>query len=140
MSYNIRDEKLNNRRLTKMTVMNKKEGHLSNYISYFQSVMTVGIITSAISLDDAVIKANNKFNKSDLTFGMVSQSSFEMSETELWNPEFTGSYLPADGKMSFQINEKTKQKIAQKLKKSIDELTNDDCVDFVKGSIELSLS
>ena len=52
---------------------------LRNYISYFQSVTTVGIVSKGYTLIDAEQKAKDKFKGSDFSCGIVSQTPFEIS-------------------------------------------------------------
>jgi len=120
----------------------KQDGQLRNYISYFQSVTTIALINPARSLQEAEDKAKRKFSSSDLSCGIVAQTPFEISETETWCPDFAGCYLPIDnssGKMSFDLNGVTKQRIAEKLQKSVEDVTEEDCVLFVKEAVESCL-
>ena len=129
--------------MTKHRVKVKQNGGLQNYISYFQSVVTVGIINSAHSLEEAEEKAKSKFMSSDLSCGVVGQTPFEISETEPWNPDFTAYYMQVDSdnpNMSFNINDVTRLRIAQKLCKSVQDVTDEDYVDFLKSALEKSLS
>jgi hypothetical protein len=121
----------------------KQDGQLRSYISYFQSVMTIGIVNTAQSVQEAEDKAKQKFAAEDLSCGIVGQTPFEISETEPWSPDFAGCYLPTDdtnANMSFNLNGTTREKIAAKLDRSADEVTDEDFVDFVKGALERSLS
>lgn len=125
--------------VTRERVKIKQDGDLRNYISYFQSVTTVGMVNSAHNLQEAEDKAKRKFRSSDLSCGIVGQTPFEISETEPWNPDFTGCYSPIDdthSNMSFNMNDETKHRIAEKLQKSVEDVTDDDYVEFVRGAVE----
>jgi len=64
--------------------------HENSYISYFQSVITVGVINKAESADEATKKAKKRFKKeleNGFYCGIVGQTPFEISETEICNPE-----------------------------------------------------
>jgi len=67
------------------------------------------------------------------------QSPFECTGTEKWRPEFEPDFA-LDG-LSFKFNpdEKTKNVIATRLNKRMEDLTDSDLEDFVKDSIETSL-
>lgn len=121
----------------------KQDGALRNYISYFQSVMTVGIVSRANSIQSAEEEARRKFRTEDLSCGIVGQTPFEISDTELWNPDFEG-YLTLDSNghnnLSFNLNDGTRLKIAHKIGKSAESITSEDYVQFVKESLEKSLN
>ena len=120
----------------------KQDGKLRNYISYFQSVTTVGIVNQARSIQEAEDVAKQKFKDSDLSCGIVGQTPFEISDTEPWNPDFTGCLLRADDtheNMSFNLNDVTRERIACKLHKLSEDVTEEDCVEFVKGALERCL-
>jgi hypothetical protein len=121
----------------------KQDGKLRSYISYFQSVMTIGIVNTGRSIQEAEEKARERFNAEDLSCGIVGQTPFEISDTEPWNPSFTGCYLPMDdthSSMSFSLNDSIKNRIAEKLGKSSEDITDEDYVDFVKGALQRCLS
>jgi hypothetical protein len=127
--------------LTNSRVKIKNDGQLRNYISYFQSVTTVGIISRGYTMLDAEKKAKEKFVGSDISCGIVSQTPFEISETEPWNPDFYG-FMPSgnlDANMLFGFNDITKQRIAEKMDKKAEEVTEADYVSFVKNAVEKSL-
>lgn len=120
----------------------KQDGQNRTYISYFQSVMTIGIVNTARSIQEAEQKAREKFSREDLSCGIVGQTPFEISETEVWNPDFAGCIIPIDdknGSMSFNLNDTTKQRIAAKMGVPPQEVTEDDYVEFVKSALERSL-
>lgn len=57
-----------------------------NYISFFQSVTTIGIINRAANPKIAELKARLKLNKSDFMCGVVNQTPFELQDTDEWVP------------------------------------------------------
>lgn len=57
-----------------------------NFISYFQSVTTIGIVNRCKSAEEAEKKANMKLKKSDFMCGVMGRTPFELSATEEWNP------------------------------------------------------
>jgi len=64
------------------------EGKYNKYISYFQSVMTIGIMTCGKTLEEAEKAAKEKLKVSDLNYCHFEQTPLEHSDTEEWNPEF----------------------------------------------------
>ena len=119
----------------------KRERNSHNFISYFQSVMTVGIVSSAKNIEEAERKSSKKFKNSDMSCGIISQTPFEISDTEPWNPDFSGFIMRTDNQdnIVMDFNDVVKSKIAKKLNKDIDDVTDDDYVDFVKKSVEKNL-
>ena len=70
---------------------NTVEGE-NSYISYFQSVITIGVVNQAKSVNEATKKAKKRFKQewgNGFSCGIVGQTPFEISETELCNPELT---------------------------------------------------
>lgn len=59
-----------------------------NYISYFQSVTTIGIINRAITAREAESAARLKLKNSDFMCGVVGQTPFELHATDEWEPNF----------------------------------------------------
>jgi hypothetical protein len=56
---------------------------MEKYISYFQSVTTIGIVSEGNSFEEAESFSIEKFNSQDLSCGILSQTPFEISDTEL---------------------------------------------------------
>ena len=109
-----------------------------NYISYFQSVTTVGVISSGTSHEEAEKESVKKFKNSDYSCGIVGQTPFEVSDTEEWNPDF--SFICGnDGEenLVININDKLKSQISKKIKKK--DANSDDCLSFIKKAVESSL-
>ena len=61
-------------------------GEIKHYISYFQSVTTIGITSRAKSAKEAEEKAKGKLSRSDFMCGVIGQTQFEPMATEEWNP------------------------------------------------------
>lgn len=57
---------------------------LRNFITYFQSVTTIGVINLAKSKKEAEAEAKKRMGKSDFTCGIVGQTPMTMSMTEEW--------------------------------------------------------
>ena len=68
--------------ITKRRTKIKNDGKWRNYISYFQSVTTIGVISKARSLSEAEEKAKINFECASPTCGVIDQTPFEMAETE----------------------------------------------------------
>lgn len=107
------------------------------YVSYFQSVITIGILTSANNIEEAEKRASKKFKDEDgVNHCFFEQSPFEASDTEEWNAEFEST--EGEG-FKFNPSEETRNIIATRMQKDVSELTEDDLESFIKGSIENSL-
>ncbi len=61
-----------------------KKDKEKNFISYFQSVTTIGVISKARNIKEASKKAQEKINQSNFACGIVNQTAMELSETEEW--------------------------------------------------------
>jgi hypothetical protein len=111
------------------------------YVSYFQSVITVGILNEAKNCRDAEEKAQKTIGQKDvLEDGFChcsfSQTPFALVDSEEWIPEIEPA-ITADGLgWKFCPSEKTREKIAKKLKKLPEDLTEEDLGNFIKNSVE----
>lgn len=57
----------------------------NKFITYFQSVITVGIITEDETLEGAQKKAEEKMEQNDAPYlGIFDQVPFELTDTEEW--------------------------------------------------------
>jgi hypothetical protein len=118
--------------------MNNKSGE-GEYVSYFQSVITVGVMTSAHNVKEAKEKAKKKLIDKQLNYCFFDQTPFKLTETEKCNVELQ-KYREGNGVVfAFNPDYKTKNVIATRLLKKPEELTEDDYATFVKESVELSL-
>lgn len=126
-----------------------------NYISYFQSVATIGIINRAKTAKEAELKARIKLRNSDLMCGVVGQTPFELHATDEWVPsleacnEFVSSdnpnnptnpIPPTNDPIILNLDDNTKRCIADKINKDVSALTKEDCSTFVKWCIEHGLA
>lgn len=112
------------------------------YISYFQSVMTVGILTESENELEAGDQAKKKLaDKNEVNHCYFGQTDFQLSGIEEWKPEFEKiSDETKDGlKFVFDPSDEVKGVIAARQQKSIDDLTNEDIAGFVKESVENQL-
>jgi hypothetical protein len=57
---------------------------LQTFISYFQKVTTIGIVSRAKSAKEAESKSRKKIKNSELTCGLVAETPFEATATETW--------------------------------------------------------
>lgn len=112
-----------------------------NFISYFQSVTTIGIVSRGKSAVEAGKEAKKKLKNSDLTCGIVGQTPFILSTTEEWKPDFSGVIKARNGAdaLEFDISDKIRYKIAEKLHKNSKDLSDAECTDYIKSIIEKSL-
>jgi hypothetical protein len=113
------------------------------YISYFQSVLTVGIISRGKNAEEAEKRANlimqNKEN--GVNYCIFEQSPMERSHTEIFEPEFEVDPTSKDGiRFNFSPDEKTKNIIATRMGKKADEMLDSDYEEFIKKSMEVNLS
>jgi len=111
----------------------------SRYISYFQSVITVGILTNAKNKEEAEKLAKDKMsNKDGVNYCAFEQTDFEPTHTEEWNPEFELDFRNSNT-FHFNPDDRTRNIIATRLQKNTEDLTEDDIGMFVKESLEKSL-
>ena len=111
------------------------------YISYFQSVITIGIMSSGINSQEAGDKARTKLlNHNGVNHCFFEQTDFELAKVEKWKPEICLDDLAPEG-MSFKFapSDQTKNIIATRLQKNVESLTEDDYQQFIKESIQKSL-
>jgi len=119
--------------------MKAKENSEKEYVSYFQSVITVGILTTAKSIKEAEEEARKRLLEKQLNYCFFEQTPFELSDTEVCKAELR-KYRDGEG-LAFRFNPdyKTKNVIAGRLQKHPDELTDEDYSRFVKESLEMGL-
>jgi hypothetical protein len=117
------------------------------WISYFQSIITVGVITNGNTMEEAEVKAkemmkgkqdNGDFTM-DLHYGVFQQTPFELSEIESYGAEIEPVIGNSDSSFRVEPTEDVRGLIAEKLGKEARELTSNDMEDFVKGAIEAAL-
>ncbi len=118
------------------------------YVSYFQSVITVGVLNSAKTMREAEKKASKTINQKDILEEGIchcsfSQTPFSLVDSEEWIPEIEPT-VTEDGlgwkfNPNFNPNEKTRAMIAKKMSKAPEDLTEENIRSFLKNSIEKSL-
>lgn len=110
------------------------------YISYFQSVITLGITSEGETEQEAMDNAKAKLtNKDGVNHCFFDQTPFEIVATEDWEPEIEASKEATGLKFNFDPSEETKNVIATRLQKDVQDLTDEDYEEFVKGSLQKAL-
>jgi len=56
------------------------------YISYFQSVTTIGIVSSGKNAKEAQEKSELKMKNSSMTYSVIAHEPFTASATDEWEP------------------------------------------------------
>jgi hypothetical protein len=108
-----------------------------NFISYFQSVITIGIMSKGTSARNAAKKAKGKlFDKNGVNHCFFDQSEFKLSSVEQWKPELSEVDLDNGISFKFDPNEETKSVIATRLQKNVKDITEEDYHRFVKEAIQ----
>ena len=113
---------------------------IKKFISYFQSVTTVGIMTCAKNYKEASEQAKDILDARDINYCHFDQTGLELSDTVEWNPEFeiVSEDPTEDGhatEWGVKIGDKMKNIMAERLGKSPDELTPADCSEFVSDAL-----
>jgi len=121
------------------------QGQERNYISYFQSVTTLGIVSRAANSDEASEKAKCKIVNNGFTCGVINQTPMELSATEEWQPHSNAIPFLEDRKDSVivNLNKKSRQLIANRMGIPVDKLTDRDCqvwIDMIVQDEENSFS
>ena len=116
---------------------------LNKYISYFQSVSTIGIMTDAENEKQAGEIANLKMlDKNGVNHCYFDQTDFELSTVEEWSPDFeTNSVNLTENSLdlNFNLSPRIKNIIATRLQKPMDEMTQEDYIKFIKTSLGTQL-
>ena len=99
------------------------------YISYFQTVTTIGVISTANSKEEAIGKSTNKVNNSEFTCGVIGQTPLEHSGTEEWKS------IDISNSNDLGLGDSIKSKIAASMGKSQSDLSEADLVAFVDKAI-----
>jgi len=120
--------------------MNKNK----RYVSYFQSVITVGILNEARNKVKAMKQAKDEIARKDILeegfcHCSFSQTPFTLMESQEWNPEIETTTNENGLGWKFCPNEKTKAAIAKKMSVPLKDLTEEDIENFIKYSVEKSL-
>jgi hypothetical protein len=120
-------------------VKNPARKHQHNFISYFQSVTTIGVISQARNSEEAEAHAAEKLKNSDLTCGLVGQTPFILSATEEWTPDISGLTIKPTS-LAIDIKDDERFFIAEMLHKKPDELSSQECSQYIKGLLEQRIS
>lgn len=120
-------------------------GKLRNFVSYFQSVTTIGVVTTARNPIEAEALSKVKMEKGQFVSGIFNQSPYTLSETEEWQPNFSGVAIDDQKEensvdIMLSLGEDTIAKIATRLNKQPNEISEDDCLQFLKSSLDNSLA
>jgi len=123
--------------------MKNKNEETNQYISYFQSVMTIGILSVGKDKEEASNRALTKMlDKNGVNHCFFDQTNFELESSEKWNPEFLSESLgEVNGNLilNVQMSPETKAVIATRLQKSVQDLTDADYALFLKDSVAKSI-
>jgi len=110
------------------------------YISYFQSVITIGLLNVASSPENAAEKAKKRLtDENGVNHCFFDQTQFDLSETEEWVPDIESEHDEGGFKFAFNPTPEIKNVLSTRLHKDINDLTDDDYTNFFKESIQSSL-
>ena len=117
----------------------------NKYISYFQKVTTIGVVTCAKSYDEAERIAQAEFKSVDPTKCFYDETEYELSDTEKLDPlvEIISEDPSQDGcsvEWQVNINNDMKEKIAKSMDKSPYDLTPEDCSQFMMQALEYGIN
>jgi hypothetical protein len=117
------------------------ESNYKKYISYFQRVTTIGILTCAKSHDEAMEQAKEKLRVDDLNYCHFDQTEMELSDTIEWNPDFEiiSEDPTKDGKAlewTVKIGEPMRNVMATRFNVSPDDLTDENVSTFVSDALQ----
>ena len=114
---------------------------MSNYITYLQSVMTIGILNTTENTSEAERLALLKLHDhDDLNYCYFDQTDFQPVGTELWESPLKRFESDEEGmKFIFSPTDEIKIVIASRLQKPVEDLTDDDLASFIKESLNLSI-
>ena len=65
-----------------MSNINKSE--MKNFITYFQSVTTIGIVSRANTAKEAEEKSTKRLKNSSVSCGIINQTPYTVSDTDQW--------------------------------------------------------
>jgi len=112
----------------------------NRHISYFQSVITLGILTEGETEIEALEKASKKLEqRQGVDHCFFDQTPFERVATEQWNPELESQKSDSGLSFNFNPSNETKNVIATRLQKKLADLTEEDYERFVKETLERAL-
>jgi hypothetical protein len=70
---------------------NVNDSETKNFITYFQSVTTIGIVSRAKSAKEAEEKSSKKLANSEISCGLVNQTPYEIGGTDEWKVDCKNS-------------------------------------------------
>lgn len=122
----------------------KKE--YKKYMSYFQKVTTVGVVTCAKNIKEAEAEAEQIVkNSNPVERCFYDETPFTLSDTEEWNPDI--EILSVDPSkdnnhldFTVKVNDEYSLYIAKACGKSVEDLTNEDFEKFFVDSISEFIS
>lgn len=119
-------------------------GKLRNFVSYFQSVTTVGVVTTARNPLEAETLAKSRITDGRFVSGIFNQTPYTLSETEEWKPELSEVAVNTEQDKSNSVNlvlslgDDVTNKIAFKLNKQPSDINEDDCLQYLKRTLDIS--
>lgn len=120
--------------------MTENEAKDKSYITYFQSVITMGVLNRAESKDAAIERATASLtNKDSINHCLFEQTDFEFAAAEEWKADEVN---PQEDTLSvnLQLSEQLKNVISTRLQKKISNLDEGDYLRFVQESVRASLN
>ena len=123
--------------ITHSRVKTHQDGQVRNYVSFFQSVTTIGIMTRAKSSQDAENQAKRKLSDSDFTSGLISQTPYALSGTDEWQDEINPT---SHSEVAVEIGSELKNRIASKLGVTPENLSDAECTSFINRSLQEALT
>ena len=122
--------------------MSEKNEEYKKYMSYFQKVTTIGVITCGKNMKEAYEEAEltvNSIRPVERCF--YDETQFELTDTEEWNPDIEiVSIDPTPDNKSLDYTIKANKEysvfVAKSLGKKIENLTDKDFENFFLGSMK----
>ena len=74
------------------------DSETKNFITYFQSVTTIGIVSRAKSAKEAEEKSSKKLGNSEISCGLVNQTPYTIGGTDEWKVDCKNSNVFLNGK------------------------------------------
>jgi len=111
------------------------------YISYFQRVQTIGVLSCGKGFDEAAREATALSKENPISRCFYDETEWELSDTAEYNPdiEVVDVDPSPDGEsieMRFNFSKKTADLIANNIGKSTCDITSEDLNDVLKVAIK----
>ena len=110
------------------------------YISYFQKVLTVGVVTCHKTYQDAEEEAEVAFKAKEPEKCFFDETEWELTDTVEYNPETEVDFYPSDDgdgiMLQVSFNKSMREKIANILGKDVEALSHDDIETFVGQALD----